>query len=125
VSSTKAFSRLDDKSRMSREAHVRFCEGGGVKFPSATRPPSEALFKTLKTELMQGRKAFTSRQSARAEIFEYIEVFYNRQRLHSSLGNVTPVEFEKALEEGCPDITQPEKVRLRPATEVVSEESIA
>jgi len=87
--------------------------------------PSEAWFKTLKTELLQGRKAFTSRLAARAEIFEYVEVFYNRQRLHSSLGNLTPDEFEKALEGGCLDITQPQKVRLRPTTEVVSEESTA
>jgi putative transposase len=87
--------------------------------------PSEAFFKTLKTELMHGGKAFTSRQAARTEIFEYLEVFYNRQRLHSSLGNVTPVEFEEAIEGGCPDTTQPEQTRLRPATEVVSAESTA
>ena len=87
--------------------------------------PSEALFKTLKIELMHGGKAFTSRQAARTEIFEYLEVFYNRKRLHSSLGNVTPVEFDEALEGGCLDITQPENVRLRPTTEVVSEESTA
>ena len=35
----KSYDRLDNKSRMSREAHVRFCEGLGVKFPRATRPP--------------------------------------------------------------------------------------
>jgi putative transposase len=87
--------------------------------------PSEAFFKTLKTELMQGGKAFASRQAARTEIFEYLEVFYNRQRLHSSLGNVTPVEFEETIGEGCLDTTQPEKMRLRPATEVVSAESTA
>jgi len=74
---------------------------------------------------MHGGKAFTSRQAARTEIFEYLEVFYNRQRLHSSLGNVTPVEFEEAIEGGCPDTTQPEQTRLRPATEVVSAESTA
>ncbi len=87
--------------------------------------PSESFFNTLKTELMEGGKAFTSRQAAKAAIFEYVEVFYNRQRLHSSLGNVTPVEFEEALSEGCLDITQPEKTRLRPATKVVSEASTA
>jgi hypothetical protein len=59
------------------------------------------------------------------EIFEYIGVFYNRKRLHSSLGNLTPVEFEEAIEGECLDTTQPEKTPLRPATEVVSEQSIA
>jgi transposase InsO family protein len=87
--------------------------------------PSESFFSTLKTELMEGGKAFASRQAAKAGIFEYVEVFYNRKRLHSSLGNVTPVEFEKALEGGCLDTTQPEKTRLRPATKAVSEASTA
>jgi len=87
--------------------------------------PRESFFNTLKTELMEGGKAFTSRQAAKAGIFEYVEVFYNRKRLHSSLGNVTPVEFEKALEGGCLDTTQPEKARLRPATKAVSEASTA
>jgi putative transposase len=35
-----------------------------------------------------------TREQARAAIFEYIEVFYNRQRMHSSLGYVSPEEFE-------------------------------
>jgi putative transposase len=87
--------------------------------------PSESFFNTLKIELMEGGKAFRSRQAAKAAIFEYVEVFYNRQRLHSSLGNVTPVEFEEALEGGCLDITQPEKPRLWPAKKVVSEASTA
>src|SRR5208283_2493255 len=49
--------------------------------------PSEAFFSTLKIELMDGGTAFSSRQGARAAIFEYVEVFYNRRRLHSSIGN--------------------------------------
>jgi transposase InsO family protein len=58
--------------------------------------PTEAFFGSLKAELMQG-KAFSSRGEARAAIFEYMEVFYNRQRLHSSLGYTTPVEYEQAI----------------------------
>jgi transposase InsO family protein len=87
--------------------------------------PSESFFNTLKTELMQGGKAFTSRQAAKAAIFEYVEVFYNRKRLHSSLGNLTPVEFEEATSGGSPSTTYPEKTRLRPATKAVSEASTA
>ena len=61
--------------------------------------PSEAFFATLKIELMDG-KAFESRRAAQAAIFEYMEVFYNRQRLHSTLGYNTPVEHEEAISRG-------------------------
>lgn len=55
--------------------------------------PKESFFGTLKGELVQhwGRPA---REQARRQVFEYIEVFYNRQRLHSSLGYLPPVAFE-------------------------------
>ncbi|WXJ94324.1 IS3 family transposase ISCce3 [Neomoorella carbonis] len=59
--------------------------------------PMESFFKTLKTELVYHRR-FKSRAEARVEIFEYIEVFYNRLRLHSALGYETPEEFEKNYE---------------------------
>ena len=55
---------------------------------------AESFFATLKKELVRNR-AFDTRDDARAEVFEYIEVFYNRQRLHSSLGYLTPVEYEQ------------------------------
>jgi putative transposase len=57
--------------------------------------PAESFFKTLKGE-MYGHRAFRSRQEARAAIFEYIEVFYNRVRLHSSLGYMSPVDYERS-----------------------------
>jgi putative transposase len=56
--------------------------------------PAESFFKTLKSELCGG-KAFGSREEARTAIFEYIEVFYDRMRLHSSLGYFSPVEYEQ------------------------------
>jgi len=57
--------------------------------------PTESFFNTLKSELC-GERAFRTRVEARAEIFRYIEIFYNRQRLHSTLGYVPPVEYEEA-----------------------------
>ncbi len=56
--------------------------------------PMESFFATLKTELVY-REQFKTRQEAKAKIFEYIEVFYNRQRRHSSLGMKSPVDFER------------------------------
>ncbi len=53
---------------------------------------AESFFHTLKVELIHDQKYYT-RQEAKADIFEYIEVFYNRQRRHSYLGYLTPDEF--------------------------------
>jgi transposase InsO family protein len=54
---------------------------------------AESFFATLKKELVRDRP-FDTRAAARAEIFEYIEVFYNRQRAHSLLRYETPTSFE-------------------------------
>jgi transposase InsO family protein len=55
--------------------------------------PVESFFSTLKNELVRHRQ-FQSQAEARQAIFEYIEGFYNRQRLHQALGYRTPEEFE-------------------------------
>ncbi len=55
---------------------------------------AESFFHTLKVELIQGR-IYDTRQEAKTDIFDYIEVFYNRQRRHSYLGYLSPVDFEK------------------------------
>ena len=55
--------------------------------------PMESFFHTLKTELVHHRDCQTRRQ-AKADIFEYIEVFYNRSRRHSALGYMTPAQYE-------------------------------
>ncbi len=54
----------------------------------------ESFWSTLKEELVH-RRAFASRAQAASAIFDYIETFYNRERLHSALGFMSPVEFEK------------------------------
>ena len=55
---------------------------------------AESFFHTLKVELIQG-KIYDNRQEAKTDIFDYIEVFYNRQRRHSYLGYLSPDEYEK------------------------------
>jgi transposase InsO family protein len=55
---------------------------------------TETFFHTLKVELVH-RLRFQSRNDARKQIFDYIETFYNRQRLHSTLGYKSPIDFEE------------------------------
>ncbi len=55
----------------------------------------ESFFGTLKRELVNLAR-YATRQEAKQAIFEYIEVFYNRQRRHSTLGYRSPVDFEEA-----------------------------
>ncbi len=55
---------------------------------------AESFFHTLKVELVHDRK-YKTRDEAKKDIFEYIEGFYNRQRRHSYLGYLSPVEFEE------------------------------
>jgi transposase InsO family protein len=56
--------------------------------------PAESFFHTLKTELVHHRR-YRTREEAKLEIFEYIEVFYNRQRRHSTIGYQTPMGYEQ------------------------------
>ena len=55
---------------------------------------AESFFKSLKSSLIYGKKIMTY-DKAKTCIFEYIEVFYNRERRHSSLGYLSPVKFEE------------------------------
>ena len=54
---------------------------------------AESLWATIKRELTDGEK-WTTRTELTAALFEYIEVFYNRERLHSFLDNATPQEYD-------------------------------
>jgi len=56
--------------------------------------PTESFFHTLKTEHVF-HETFATRAQARASVFEWIEVFYNRQRMHSTIGYQTPECYEK------------------------------
>lgn len=71
--------------------------------PSMSRPGNcydnaarESFWSSLKRELVH-RCAFATRAQAKAEVFDWIAVFYNRERFHSALGNHSPVDFETNL----------------------------
>jgi transposase InsO family protein len=54
----------------------------------------ESFFKTIKAELAR-KQRFNTQDEAKSAIFEYIEIFYNRKRMHSTLGYVSPMEYER------------------------------
>jgi putative transposase len=56
----------------------------------------ESFFSSLKTERIRGR-VYRTRDDARADVFDYIERFYNAVRRHSTIGYISPVEFEKKV----------------------------
>jgi putative transposase len=55
---------------------------------------AESFFATLKKEFIH-RQTWPTKAELRTEVFDYIEIFYNRRRRHSTLGQLSPVEFEK------------------------------
>ncbi len=57
----------------------------------------ESFFSSLKTE-RTARKVYRAREQARSDVFDYIERFYNPTRRHSTLGYVSPIQFEQARE---------------------------
>ena len=77
----------------------------------------ETFFHTLKTEHVFFCKYLT-RKEAITSIFEYIEVFYNRQRLHSTLNYMSPVEFEEQKQLYAPKMVVSRLKLARPAIEV-------
>ena len=85
---------------------------------------AEAFFSTLKTEAFPSEQVFATQADARRELFEYIEVYYNNQLLHSSLAYQTPREFETNFNQvidsrnGVPEVitASPEDRALRGRT---------
>ena len=92
----------DRGSQYTSAAFRQLLAGNGI-VQSLSRPRqcwdnavAESFFATLKTELIY-RQSLPTRAAARQAVFEYIEVFYNRQRLHSALGYRSPAEYEAAM----------------------------
>jgi transposase InsO family protein len=74
--------------------HGIACSMSGVG-PCWENAPMESFFASLKKELVH-HEDYQTRAEARASIFEYIETFYNPKRRHSSLGYLSPAEYEQA-----------------------------
>ena len=65
-----------------------------LKQPECRRTVAESFFSFLKTERIK-RKIYKTRNEAGAEVFNYIEFFYNPSRRHGNNDGISPVEFEK------------------------------
>ena len=94
----------DQGSQFTSDAWIRFCRDHNLERSMSRRGNCydnavvESFFSSLKKERVR-RKTYLTRDAARADIFDYIEVFYNRTRRHSRLGMLSPADFEKAKAE--------------------------
>jgi len=89
----------DRGSQYTSISFKKICEQNRIKLSMSEgscydNAAMESFFHTLKTELVHLNK-FSTRQGAKSIIFEYIEGFYNRKRLHSTLGYLSPEVFEE------------------------------
>ena len=91
----------DQGSQYGSDDWMRFCKEHNL-IPSMSRRGNcfdnavvESFFSSLKKERIR-RRIYRSREEARADVFDYIEVFYNRIRRHSHLGQLSPHDFEQA-----------------------------
>ena len=85
------YASSDFRKRLEMHDFIQSMSGTGNYYDNAV---VETFFHTLKTELVYFER-YETRREARQSIFEYIEIFYNRIRRHSSLGYVSPVDFER------------------------------
>lgn len=106
---TKVLIHSDQGSQYGSDDWHRFCRDHKL-VPSMSRrgncwdnAVAESFFSSLKKERIRGR-TYRSRDAARADLFDYIEVFYNRRRRHSHLGDVSPEVFEEASQ-SAPEVS--------------------
>jgi hypothetical protein len=103
TSPVEASRRPLESAQYAAEPYRQVLERHGIR-PSMSRKgncldnaPMESFFASLKKEHVH-RTRFRTRAAARAAVFDYLEVFYNRQRLHSALGYRTPAEARASME---------------------------
>ena len=90
----------DQGSQYTSEQFQRLMAGSGVTCSMSRsgncwdNAAMESFFSSLKTERV-GRKVYRSRDEARADVFDYIELFYNPARRHSTIGYKSPIDFER------------------------------
>ena len=87
------YASIDYQMMLKRNGIVCSMNRAGNCYDNA---PMESFFSSLKRECVRG-KNYVSREQARRDLFDYINVFYNRQRRHSSLGQISPVDFEEQI----------------------------
>lgn len=97
----KGLIHSDQGSQYGSDDWQRFCRSHNLD-PSMSRrgncwdnAVAESFFSSLKKERIK-KRIYKTRELARADVFDYIEVFYNRQRRHSHLGGISPEAFEQA-----------------------------
>jgi putative transposase len=97
----KVLVHSDQGSQFGSDDWLRFCRSNNLE-PSMSRrgncwdnAVAESFFSSLKKERIR-KRIYKTRDLAKADVFDYIEVFYNRTRRHSHLGGVSPEAFERA-----------------------------
>ncbi|WP_236742878.1 IS3 family transposase, partial [Xanthomonas citri] len=83
-----------DSRLFKAKAGIRYCPKSRGLGDGDKRQPVESFFGLLKRERIR-RRIYPTKDAARAEVFDYIEMFYNPQRRHGSTGDLSPVEFER------------------------------
>ena len=98
---TSVIVHSDQGSQYGSDDFKRFCQANNLE-PSMSRRANcwdnavaESFFSSLKKERIR-KRIYKTRDLARADIFDYIEIFYNRTRRHSHLGGISPEAFETA-----------------------------
>ena len=90
----------DQGSQYTSEQFQRLMAGNGVTCSMSRsgnvwdNAAMESFFSSLKTERI-GKKIYRTRAQAKADVFDYIECFYNPTRRHSTLGDLSPIDFER------------------------------
>lgn len=87
------YASYDYANLLVKNKFIQSMSGKGNCYDNAVM---ESFFKTLKSELVYWEK-YTTIDDAKKSIFEYIEMYYNRKRIHSSIGYMNPEEFERSI----------------------------